>query len=105
MTRKKARTPRPRLIRRAFGLDPATDRLLTVKARAHGVSRAAYVRAAINGHRPGADPGSPAALADAWWDSRKPSRRAAIHRNHAAAPAEDDRPDDQLTIFDAQEDL
>jgi hypothetical protein len=42
-------------------------------------------------------------MADAWWDSRTPKRRAAIHRNHAGAPAEDDTPDDQLTIFDAQE--
>jgi hypothetical protein len=105
-TKKRARTPRAprvRLLQRRFGLDPETDRLLTIKARAHGVSRAAFVRAAINGSRPGAEPGSLAAAADQWWDSRTPTRRAAIYRNHANAAAEQEVPADQLTIFDAEE--
>jgi hypothetical protein len=64
-------------------LDKATRRNLDVKSKAHGVSRPDFVRALINGHRPGAVPGSPAALADAWWDSRTPARRVSIWRNHA----------------------
>lgn len=90
------------MIQRRFGLDPETDRLLTLKASAHGVSRAAFVRAAINGSRPGAEPGTMAARADAWWDSRTPKRRAAIWRNHTTTTTDgaDEHPEDQSTIFD-----
>lgn len=95
--------PRPRLRPRSFGFDAATDRLLRLKAKAHGVSQAAFVRAAVSGQRPGAEPGSIAAAADTWWDSRTPTRRAAIFRNHASVPANNDSPDDQLAFFDAKD--
>lgn len=95
---------RARMRRWPMGLDPRTEANLRLKASAHGVSRPAYVRALINGERPGAAPGSEAALADAWWDSRSPKRRAAIWRNHANAAAAEGAPEDQLTIFDVPDD-
>lgn len=94
---------RERMRRWMLGLDPRTARNLTLKAAAHGVTRPVYVRSLINGERPGALPGSQAALADAWWDSRSPARRAAIWRNHAAtAESADPTPADQMTIFDQE---
>lgn len=68
-----------------LGLDAETERNLNLKAKAHRVSRPVLVRALINGTRPGAVKGSDVALADAWWDSRSPSRRVNIWRNHVAA--------------------
>lgn len=95
---------RPRMKRWPLLLDDLTRRNLDIRAAAHGVKRPVFVRALINGHRPGADPGSLAAQADAWWDSRSPERRISIWRNHAsAATREAHEPDDQLTIFDSQE--
>lgn len=84
-----------------IGLDPRTRANLDRKARAHGVSRPAYVRSLINGERPGAEPGTTVALADSWWDSRTPARRVSIFRNHANAP-EKAKPDDQLSIDDIE---
>lgn len=83
-------------------LDERTARNLQIRAAAHGVKRPVFVRALINAERPGADPGSEAALADAWWDSRSPKRRAAIWRNHASTSGDDTVPEDQLTIFDQE---
>lgn len=68
-----------------LGLDAETERNLNLRAKAHRVSRPVFVRALINGHRPGAVAGTEVALADAWWDARSPSRRVSIWRNHAAA--------------------
>lgn len=99
------RTPRPRRKRWPLGLSEAEWKTLTIKARAHGVSRPEYVRALINGDRPGAAPGSDAAKADTWWDSRKPSRRAAIWRNHQKKDAVEDHLEDHPTIYDAGADL
>jgi hypothetical protein len=81
-------------------LDPVTRSRLRSRAKAHGVTQSAFLRALINNHRPGATPGSDVAAADAWWDSRSPARRVSIHRNHAARASVDDGNADQLTIFD-----
>lgn len=99
-----ARRRRPKMRRWVLRLDERTDRRLRLRAAAHGVSMAVYVRALINGERPGAEPGSAAAQADAWWDSRSPKRRVAIYRNHVTASSRgDDSDDDQLTIFDHED--
>lgn len=87
-----------------LGLDPVTEANLALRAKAHGVSRPEYVRALINGQRPGAQPGSLVAKADAWWDHRSPSRRVSIWRNHAAATtngSEASQGVGQLSIEDA----
>lgn len=99
---KKQRQPRTRMRRWTMGLDPRTETALRIKAAAHGVTRPAFVRSLINGDRPGATPGSDAALADAWWDTRSPTRRVSIWRNHASV-TDDEPPADQLTIFDSEE--
>lgn len=91
---------KPRMKRWSLGLDARTMRNLNMKAKAHGVSRPEYVRALINNERPGAI--GETALADRWWDSRTPKRRAAIWRNHAATEAATHKapPRDQTTIYD-----
>lgn len=90
------------MTRWALHLDAESRANLALRARAHGVTRPAYVRALINGRRPGAEPGSEAALADRWWDSRSPSRRVSIWRNHAAAGTNDLAEESgQLSIDDA----
>lgn len=81
-------------------LDDRTARNLRQRAAAHGVSRPVWVRSLINAELPGSKPGSDVALADAWWASRSPARRASIWRNHAAATALEDTTGDQLTILD-----
>lgn len=87
-----------------MGLNAAERATLAARAAAHGVSRPAYIRALIMGHRPGAEPGTAAAAADAWWDSRSPARRISIHRNHASAgTVEPDELGGQTTIFDVEE--
>lgn len=88
--------------RRVFYLDAATEAMLREQAKRHSVSQGAIVRARINGYRPGAEPGSDAAKADAWWDSRSASRRVSIFRNHARAREDDPVPTDQLCIFDPE---
>jgi hypothetical protein len=95
---------RTRRRRRAFDLDDATLTNLRVKAKAHGVTQVEYVRSLINGTRPGDVPGSLAAQASHWWDTRKPDRRVSVWQNHASVKdtlAEDDA---QLTFEDADDD-
>jgi hypothetical protein len=100
-SRSQNRKPRERRLRWPIGLNAVERATLTARAAAHGVSRPAYVRALIMGHRPGAEPGTAVAAADAWWDSRSPSRRVSIHRNHAAgATVGPDEDGDQPTIFE-----
>lgn len=83
-------------------LDPFTDRELRTRSRAHGVSMAAYARAAITGRRPGGMPGQPADAADHWWDHLSPSRRAQVHSWVASASRGSSTPDpSQLTIEEA----
>lgn len=95
---------RPQMRRWVLRLDEVSRRNLDLRAAAHGVKRPVFVRALINGHRPGAEPGSLAAQADAWWDSRSPERRISIWRNHATTSArEAAEHDDQLSIFDPEE--
>lgn len=90
---------RSRMRKFPVGLDPETAAKLRRDAAAHGVSQAEYVRSLINQRRPGAKPGTVAAAADAWWDSRSPKRRISVYRNHCAA--NDDETDPyQLTIFE-----
>jgi hypothetical protein len=95
---------RPKLRRFPVSLTDEERASLRAKATAHGVSMAAYARAAIAAKRPGGLPGQPAAFADAWWDQQSPSRRAQVHgwltagRGLLTAPDED-----QLAMFDAQE--
>lgn len=87
--------------RRVFYLDAETEADLRAQAKAHGVSQGEIVRSRISGRRPGATPGSEAAAADHWWDTRTPSRRVSIHRNHAAGASVDPPGDEhQLTIFE-----
>lgn len=88
--------------RRVFYLDREAEALLAEQVKAHGVSPGAIVRARIKGHRPGAEPGSAAAAADAWWDSRAPKRRVSIFRNHAAVKDDTDDHQGQATIFDQE---
>lgn len=103
-SRSRNRIPRERRLRWVLGLNAAERATLAARAAAHGVSRPAYVRALIMGHRPGAEPGTAAAAADAWWDSRSPSRRVSIHRNHASgAGVDEEHHGDQATIFDVEE--
>lgn len=64
-------------------LDDAQRARLRARAKAHGVNMSKYLRALIDGHRPGAEPGSDAAAADRWYDSRSPARRVAVARYHA----------------------
>lgn len=92
---------RPGLKRRAFDFDEATLANLRMKAKAHGVSQVEFVRAQINGTRPGARPGSLAAAADRWWDTRKPARRISVWQNHATTKESDAEDDAQLTFEDA----
>jgi hypothetical protein len=84
--------------RRAFDLDDATLVNLRIKAKAHGVSQVEFIRAAINGTRPGAKPGSLVAKADHWWDTRKPSRRVSVYENHSSDKDADTVDDAQLTF-------
>lgn len=84
-------------------LDPRTKQNLRLRSAAHGVYRSVFVRSLINGERPGSEPGSLAAMADAWWDSRSPGRRIAIYRNHVSSLVDTDDPADQPSIFDAEE--
>lgn len=86
--------------RRVFYLDAATEAALREQARRHGVTQGAIVRARITGARPGATPGSDAAKADHWWDSRAPKRRVSIYRNHVADHSDTDHDAEQPTIFD-----
>lgn len=89
--------------RRVFYLDAATEAALRAQAKAHGVSQGAIVRARVNGHRPGAEPGNAAAAADLWWDTRTPARRVSIYRNHSTV-REPDAPDAaQLPMIDLEE--
>lgn len=93
---------RSKMRRRVFYLDAATESLLREQAKRHGVSQGAIVRARVTGARPGATPGSVVAQADAWWDSRGPSRRVSVWRNHSSAreAAEDDALAGQAPLFD-----
>lgn len=75
-----------------FYLDTAAEESLRAQAKAHGVSQAAIVRARITGARPGAESNSDVAAADAWWDTRPPTRRVSVHQYHAAGPAPDQDP-------------
>lgn len=89
-----------------LGLDSETRRNLRDRAKAHGVSQSAYVRALINGHRPGAEPGTEAAIADSWYDSRPPARRVSVAKNHAPhlfTAAEESAEAEQLTMFDGED--
>lgn len=88
--------------RKAHYFDAATDSRLRAQAKAHGVSQSAWLRALINGHRAGAEPGTAAAEADHWWDTRSPSRRVSIYRNKAGERADDPTDHDQLTIFERE---
>lgn len=67
------------MTRLTVGLDPATSTELTIRAQAHKTSKAAFIRAAITGARPGGTRGEVAAAADTWWDTLPPTRRAGIH--------------------------
>lgn len=88
--------------RRVFYLDAEAEALLAKQAKAHGVSQGAIVRARIKGHRPGSEPGSAAAAADHWWDTRPPKRRVSIHRNKAGVKDDTGDHQGQATIFDQE---
>lgn len=91
---------RPRMRRRVFYLDAATAANLAAQAASHKVSQGAIVRARINGHRPGAEPGTAAAAADSWWDSRTPKRRVSIFRNHSTVRDDGDDHAGQPPLFE-----
>lgn len=79
-------------------LDQETRDALRARARAHKTTQAGFLRAAINGCRPGGGRGDTAASADAWWDSLPASRRAGIHAWVAQRRSGDDHMPGQLEI-------
>lgn len=98
MTAERRRAAKPRVKRISVTLDAPTWEALRVRARAHRVSQAAFVRAAIVGARPGGGLGGVAAPADAWWDALPPERRASIHRWVAAKSVGADVDPDHPTL-------
>ena len=103
-----ARRARPKMVRISVALDPYTNEELRNRSRAHKVSKAAFIRAAIVGARPGGAKGEAAAAADTWWDNLSPDRRAGIHQWIAMAKRRRDELDpdqlDMLTELAAMED-
>lgn len=65
--------------RRPFpvALSPEERTELRIRAKAHRIPVAAYVRAAALGRRP--DSAGVAKEADEWWDNLPPGRRAQVH--------------------------
>jgi len=96
-------TPRrrkPRVARLSVTLDAYHNTELRERARAHGVSKAAFVRAAIIGARPGGGKGEAAEAADRWWDNLSPSRRAGIHTWITQVRGKAPEDPDQLNLLD-----
>lgn len=68
------------MVRISVGLDEHSNAELRNRSRAHGISKAAFIRNAIVGARPGGGRGQTAQAADTWWDQLSPDRRAGIHQ-------------------------
>lgn len=88
--------------RRVFYLDAETEAALRAQAKAHGVSMGEIVRSRVRGVRPGATPGSEAAAADQWWDTRPPTRRVSVWRNHNTVRDETPGDPHQVPLFEGE---
>lgn len=100
---RRRRSARPKRRRWPVLLSAEEWARLTARAAAHRVSRPDFVRSLISGHHPGAQPGTEAAAADAWWDSRSPNRRVAIWRNHTSGQ-HGDEPENLADLLSVLED-